>query len=102
MGVAAVDDDVTGRQHGYELVDEGIDGGACLDHEEDLARSLQRRHEILKGMGAVNVQALSATFHELVHLLDGAVEHADTEALALHVQHKVLAHNGETYESDIR
>ena len=53
-------------------------------------------------MGAVNVQALSATFHELVHLLDGAVEHADTEALALHVQHKVLAHNGETYESDIR
>ena len=83
----AVDDDVTGRQHGYELVDESIDGGARLDHEEDLARSLQRRHEILEGMGAVNVQALSATFHELVHLLDGAVEHADTEAFALHVQH---------------
>ena len=53
-------------------------------------------------MGSIDVLALSAAFHELVDLLHGAVENANAESLAFHVQDQVLAHHGKTYESDIR
>ena len=102
VGVATVDDDVPRIEDRDELVDKGIDGGSGLDHQEHLARSLERSHEILEGMGAVDIQPLTTAFHEPVNLLDGAVEHADAETLALHVQHEVLAHHGETDQSNIR
>ena len=101
VGVAAVDDDVPGVEHRDEFLDEIIHGLAGLHHQEHPAGSLERTDEIFQRMGSVDVLALSAAFHELVHLLYGAVENADAEALAFHVQHEVLAHHGETYKSYI-
>jgi hypothetical protein len=40
--------------------------------------------------------------HEAVALFDRPVEDRDGEAFALHVEHQVFAHDGETHETDIR
>jgi hypothetical protein len=45
--------------------------------------------------------ATSSAGDELLDALDRAVVHRDTKAFALHVQGEVLAHHGESDESDV-
>ena len=101
MGVAAVDDDVSLVKERNQALDEIIHRLAGLDHQEYLAGCLEGLDEVFEGMGAVEVPALPAACHETVDFFNRPVEYAHMEALAFHVQSKVLAHYGETHESDV-
>ena len=46
-------------------------------------------------------RALGFVGEEVVHLLDGAVEGHDGEAVVVHVQNQILAHDGQTDECDV-
>ena len=61
VGVATVDDDVTGLKEGDELLDEVVDGRAGLDEEDDLARALELLAELLNRPGTDNVGACMET-----------------------------------------
>ena len=50
---------------------------------------------------ADDLLALGPAGHEVVDLRGGAVEDGDGEAVALHVQDEVLAHDGEADQSDV-
>ena len=99
--VAAVDDDVAGFEMGTDVVDDLVDGLAGLDHEHDAARALEQAGELLDGMRADDLGALGFVGEEVVHLGDGAVEDGDLEAVVVHVEDEVLAHDGQADEADI-
>ena len=101
MGVATVDDNVTLIQERDQFLDEVIDRLPGLDHQENLAGTLQRSYEVLQRMRSIEVKALASTFHEMVNLLNRTVIHDDMEALALHVQRQVLTHHRQSYKSDV-
>lgn len=52
-------------------------------------------------MGANDFRAFGAFAEELVHLLNGAVVRGDHEPVVVHVQYQVLAHDGQTDESEV-
>ena len=99
--VATVDDDVTLLQQGNELLDHGIHGAAGLDHDHGLAGTGEGGDELLEGLGRDDVLPLGAALGELLGHGRGAVVDADGEALALHVEDEVLAHDGEADEADV-
>ena len=99
MGVATIDDDVALIQQGDELVDKIIDCGTGLDHQEHLAGALQGSHEILEAVCAVDILACAAAFDEFVNLGNCTIENTYMEAFALHVEDKVLTHDGKTDKS---
>jgi hypothetical protein len=57
VGVAAVDDDITLLEMGFELSDKVVDGITSLDEHDDLARSLEFGHELLNRVSADNIAA---------------------------------------------
>ena len=68
MPVAAVDDDVAGRQVRHHQLNEGVHHVARFDHELDAARLRQVRHQLLDGVAADDGFALGAPLEKLVHL----------------------------------
>jgi hypothetical protein len=60
MRVTTVNDDVTLLEVGNELLDEGIDGRASLDEEDDLTGALELRDELLDRVSTLNVCACKA------------------------------------------
>ena len=52
-------------------------------------------------MRADDFGALGFVGEEVVHLLDGAVEGHDGEAVVVHVQNEILAHDGQTNQCDV-
>jgi len=99
--VSAVDDHVTRLEKRDELLDDRIDRRARLHHEHHAARLLQIGHQFLKRYAALDVLALAGTLDELRHALSCAVVHGDRKAVPLHVQHQVLAHDGETDQTQL-
>ncbi len=101
-GVAAVDDDVAGLEHGGEAVDHGVGGLAGLDEDDGLAGLGEGRSELLERLGADNAAGGGGVFgDELVGLLDRAVIDRDLEAVVGDVEGEVLTHHGEADESDV-
>ena len=101
VGVAAVDQDVARLEQGDQLVDHRIDGGAGLDHDHDLARPLERADQLGDGVAADDLLPLPSAVDEVVDLGRGPVEDRDRVAVALHVQHEVLAHHGQADQADV-
>ena len=99
--VAAVDDEVSRFEQRRELVDHGVHRRARLDHDHRLARTLERADKFLHRLGGNDVLVLGAALGEFFRDRSGAVEHRDGEALALHVQDEVFAHDGEADEPDV-
>lgn len=91
VGVASVDDNITGLEEGQDLGNEVVDGRAGLDQHHDLARALQLLAELLDRVSANNLGALGLVGQEVVNLGDGSVVGADGEAVIVHVQDQVLA-----------
>jgi len=91
VGVASVDDNITGLEEGQDLGNEVVDGRAGLDQHHDLARALQLLAELLDRVSANNLGALGFVGQEVVNLGDGSVVSADGEAVIVHVQDQVLA-----------
>ena len=99
--VAAVDDDVTFLKQRNELFDDGVHGGTRLHHDHRLAGPCEGSDEFLECLGGNDPLSLGAALRELLGHGRGAVENADGESLALHVEDEVLAHDGEADEADV-
>ena len=62
---------------------------------------LSMRDHFRDGMRADDLGALGFVGEEVVHLRDGAVVGDDGEAVVVHVQNQILAHDGQADECDI-
>ena len=62
---------------------------------------LSRRDHFLDGVRADDLGALGLVVEEVVHLGDGAVVGGHGEAVVVHVQNQVLAHNGQPDYSNV-
>ena len=100
MRVAAVDDDVTLLEVGQHLGDERVDRRTGLDHQHHFPRPLEMGTELLDGLRAEELLA-GIGRDEVVDLAHRAIEHRDAVSMVFHVEHKVLAHHGETDQTDI-
>ena len=111
VGVTAVDDDVAFGEERFELVDDGIDGGAGFDHDHDAAWGGEAVDEVLEGVVATDAIGCTGfddawwaggeAIDEFVGGFCGAVVDTDGEAFVGHVHDEVLAHDGEADEADI-
>merc|ERR1719192_10019 len=73
--------------------------GLHQDHHS--SRFLQPRHHLLQAVSSGNIRPLGLLLQEVIHLLRGPVVGADLEAVVIHVEDEVLAHDGQTNESDV-
>lgn len=101
VGVTTVNDDVTLLEVRLELSNEVVDGLTSLDEEDDSPRPLELSAELLNGVGANDVGALSLVRKEVVNLGDGSVVGTDLEALVVHVKDQVLTHDGQTNKTNV-
>ena len=62
---------------------------------------LEQADHFLEGMRAEDVGAFGFVGEEVVHLGDGAVEGDHGEAVVVHVQNQILAHDGQTNHSNV-
>jgi len=99
--VSTVNDDVALLEVRLELCDKVVDGLTGLDEEDDSTGGLEALAELLDGVGADDVGALGLVLEEVVDLGGGSVVSADFEALVVHVEDQVLAHDGETDETNV-
>ena len=80
--VTAVDDDIALIHGVSQLVDDGIGSLSCLNHDDGLARALQRGNEILDGFRRNEVTFLAVLCDECTGLLGAAVVHRNCVAIA--------------------
>jgi len=99
--VTAVDDDIAGLEVGQEEIDELIDGAAGFDHEHDAAGAFERLDHFLDGMGAEDLGTAGFISQEFIDFGDGAVIGDHGEAVIVHIEDEVLAHDGQTNNGDI-
>ena len=99
--IATVDDDVTGFQVRQDLLNELVHRRARFDHHHDPPGLFELRHEFGDGMGALDLGALRLVREEVVHLGGGAVVGHDGEAVVVHVENQILAHDGQADHCDI-
>ncbi len=103
QGVSAVDDDVALFENRQELVDQGVDRRAGLDHQHNLARLFQESHEFLERSRSDDPGlALGRSGKKLVGFFIGPVMHRDRETFVVHVEDKVLPHDRKPDNADIR
>ncbi len=99
--IAAIDDDVALFEVRHDLVDCLVDDVAGFDHDHDATRSLELRAELCNGVCAFNGGPFCLVGKKLVDLGGRPVEDRDLESVVGHVEHEVLAHNGEANQSNI-
>lgn len=95
VGVATVDDDISGLEQGQKGLNPVVNSLASLDKEHDTAGLLELGDELFGGVGAHNGLALGLVGKEAVHLGDGSVEGANGETVVGHVQDQVLTPTGD-------
>ena len=94
--VACVDDDVALVHERNERVDHRIGRVASLDHDDDLARLLERRDEVLEAL-ATDERAFGAVLvDERLHLGCAAVVDRDRKSVPGEVSGQVAAHHGQS------
>ena len=98
--VAAVDDDVALVEQRDELLDHGIHRTAGLDHDHDLARGGEGLDELLERLRADELFA-GMGGDEFVGDRGGAVVNRDLEAAGFHIENEILAHDGQTNQSEV-
>ena len=101
VGVSGVDNDVARFEERFELVDDGVDRLAGLDHDQDAARLLQRVHEFLQGLGPDEIAVAAVLFQQGIGLLDGPVVQGDGEAVAGQVAGEVCPHHRKAGDTDV-
>ena len=101
MGVAGVDDDVALVQQGDELVDDGVHGGARLDHDEHPARHGEGLHELGERLRRHERALVTVLGHELVRAGPAAVVQGHRVAVAGEVAREVRAHHRQARDADV-
>ena len=99
--IAAVNNNVALFQMRQDLPDQVVHRLAGFDHEHDAARALEQAGQFGQRMGADDLRALGFAAEKLIHPGDRAVEHGHGEAVVIHVEDEVLAHDGQTDQSNI-
>src|ERR1041385_8318295 len=84
-----------------QRVDHVIHRLAGLDHQHHAARALEHLDELGNRAAARDLGALRLHGEEIVDLGNGAVEHGDAIAVIVHVEDEVLAHHGQTDQSNV-
>ena len=101
MSIATINQDVARLKQGGQFVNHTIDRRACLDHDHDLARSLERGDQVFDRMSTDEFLALASTVDKLVNLRRRPVEDSHGIAAAFHVENQVFAHDGEADQADV-
>jgi hypothetical protein len=101
QGIAAVDDDVSLRQEGQQLIDHLIDGVAGFHHQHHAAWAFQQADQLLDRVSADDVGAFGFVGEEIVDFGNGAVEDGHFEAVVIHVENEVLTHHGKADQADV-
>jgi hypothetical protein len=102
LAVAAVDEDVSLVEPRCELINHGIGAAAGLDHHDDLARSLQRGHQVFERRAAnQSAGRVRMAVDKGLHLLGGPVVDRDAKAVVGNVEGQILAHYREADEADL-
>src|SRR6476646_7394524 len=97
----AVDSDIAFLKDGDELADDRIDGRAGLDHDHGFARPCEGADKLLHRGGGLDVFTFPTAGGELLRDRGGPIKDGDAEALRLHVEDQVFAHDGEADEANI-
>jgi len=101
VGVSTIDDDITLFKKRSELVDEDVNGLAGLNEEDDLARRFKLRNQFLDRVSTDDLGAFSLILEEVVDFFDCAVESTNDKTLVVHVQDKILTHDGQADKANI-
>ena len=84
-----------------ELFDEFVHGFAGLDEHHHAARLLEHGNHFRDRVRAEDFGALGLVGEERVHFFRGAVVSDDGEAVVVHVEDEILAHDGQTDQCDV-
>ena len=98
-GVAAVDENVAGLKVSLQIVDHCVDGLAGGHHDEDAARLLEDRGQLLERSNGGHVLA-SPFFGRGCSLLLIEVVTGSRESAALYVEGQVLAHDSQADDAE--
>ena len=102
LAVAAIHDDVVRLDARLEkLLHHGIDGGAGLYQDDDLAGFLDRRDQVLERFAAHQPARRIFAGDEFLHDVGGAVIDRDLVAVIGNIEGEVLAHDGQADEADV-
>ena len=111
VAVAAVDDDVALRQQRLELIDHRVHRRTGFDHNHHPPRRFETAHEFFQRVITLDaVDSPRVNFvgwfifqatHEFISRGGGPIVNPHGEAVIGHVQDKVLAHDGQTDQTDI-
>ncbi|MNW59342.1 hypothetical protein D3C74_372530 [compost metagenome] len=99
--VAGVDDDVALLEERDQLGDDGVRRAAGLDHDDDLAGTLERGDEVGHRLGRDEVAVVAVVGDERLGLGEGAVVHRDRVAVTSEVAGQVAAHDRESGDADL-
>ena len=83
------------------MSDEVVHWFASLNEHHDAARALQFGDQFLNRVGPLDFCSLGFVAQKLIHFGSGAVVNNDCVAVVVHVQDKVLSHDGQSDEADV-
>ncbi len=99
--VASVNYNVARFQPRQDFLDQLVHRRAGLDHQHDPARPFEQRRQFGQRMRADDPRPFGFAAQELIHAGGRAVENGHREPVVVHIEHQVLAHDGQSDQSDI-
>jgi hypothetical protein len=81
-----------------ELLNEFVHRLARFDEHHHAARRLEFGNHLFDGMRTLHFGAFGFVREERVHFFSGSIVSHDSEAVIVHVEDEVLAHDGQTNE----
>ena len=84
-----------------DVVNHLVHGVAGLHHQHDAPWPLQHAHQLFDRVGAGHLRPLGFVRQKVVYLCDGAVEDGNLESVVVHVEYKILSHDGKADQADI-
>jgi hypothetical protein len=93
MGIAAIDDDVTGRQQRHQLIDDRIDPGTRAHHHHHQPRRAQGPDQFREGGATQDIAPGPLPRQELLSPRPGAVVNGHPVAMVAEVEDQIAAHD---------
>ena len=100
--IPTIDDDIARFQMRQQLFNKLVHGVARLDQHHHAPRPLEMRHQFLNRVRPNDFGALGFLVQEIIHLGHGPVVNCDGESVIVHVEDKVLSHDRQAYQCNIR
>src|SRR5687767_5366677 len=84
-----------------KLLDKIVHGFSRFHEHHHAAGALELRDYFLDGMRANDLRSLRFFGEKFIHLRHRAIVNDDGKSVIVHVQNKILSHDGEADESDV-